>query len=82
LDTKDINKQIGVRLAALMASRSIGRAALAYGIGCTTNKLARFENARSEMTAAELVLAAKTLGVTSSILTGEEKMRGVDKAGA
>lgn len=71
----EINKTIGVRLAALMASYRIPREQIAAALGKSPAMIRRFENARSEMSAADLVLAAKALGVTSAILTGEEQFR-------
>lgn len=68
-----INRLIGIRLAAFMASRGIARDRVASALGTTSNRITRFENGNSEMSAAELVLAAQTLGVTSAVLAGEQE---------
>lgn len=67
-----ICRTVGERLSRFMAERSLSRASLAACLATSPARIARFESGKSEMTAVELVLAAKALGVTSAILTGEE----------
>lgn len=78
----DLNRTIGIRLAAIMASKNISREKVAGAIDASTYRLARFENGTSEMTAAQLVLAAQALGVTSSIITGEQPFQAGERGGA
>lgn len=69
----EINRQIGIRLAALTASQAKGPADIAAALGVSVTRVTRIENGHSDISAAELVLAARALGVTSAILTGEER---------
>lgn len=72
--SSEINKTIGIRLAALRHARGMEAQQLADAVpGLTRTRLTRIENNRSEATAAELVRLAAALGVTSSVLTGEGK---------
>ncbi|MCR6673291.1 hypothetical protein [Devosia ginsengisoli] len=71
----DINRKIGIRLAALMASRNVQRAAIINALGITNLHLRKIENGIKPMMASEMVLAAKALGITSSVLTGEEPFK-------
>lgn len=69
---REINTTIGVRLAAFMASKGLTRLSLAAALDTSPHRIARFESGHSEMSAAELVLAARALGVTPGVLSGEE----------
>ncbi len=77
----EIDKTIGVRLAAFRALRGVSLETLAAAIPTTTDRLTRVEKNRGRLKASELVLLAKELGITSSVLTGEEAFSDA-KAGA
>ena len=86
--TDQINKTIGTRIAALRHARRMTVAQVAELAAMSQWRLTRIENARSEATAAELVRIAVALGVTSSVICGEEKFsafmdsNGADRAEA
>ncbi|WP_336801753.1 helix-turn-helix domain-containing protein [Kaistia sp. MMO-174] len=75
-DAPEVNRMIGVRLAAFMASTGRSRDKLASGLGVSTHMIARFESGNSAMTAVQLMLAARVLGITTAVLTGEESFKG------
>ncbi len=64
-----INRRIGKRLASIMEARGETRASIASALGTTEARVARVVKGSSALTAAELVIAAKALGVHISILT-------------
>lgn len=81
--TDQINKTIGTRIAALRHARGITAARVAELAAMSQCRLTRIENARSKATAAELVRIAAALGVTSSVICGEEKFTEfMDRVGA
>lgn len=63
-----LNKAIGARLARVMKAREMPRADLAHAMGTTEARLARILKGSSEMTAPELVLAARALCVSPNHL--------------
>lgn len=71
----DIDTTIGIRLAALMFANGISREAMAQALECSPMKVRRYETAHSQLSAAQIVTAAKALGVTASVITGEESFR-------
>ena len=71
--TDQINRTIGTRIAALRHSRGMTAAQVAELAAISQWRLTRIENARSEARAAELVRIAVAMGVTSSVICGEEK---------
>lgn len=74
MDTKEeINRTIGIRLAALCGSMSIKPGDLAEAVGLSRSQINRIFAAKAAMSAAHLVLAAKRIGVTTSVITNEEK---------
>jgi transcriptional regulator with XRE-family HTH domain len=64
-----INRTIGRKLARIMDARGETRASLAKTIGMSETRLARIIKGSSEMTAAELMIAARALCVTPNHLT-------------
>lgn len=58
-----INKNIGKKLGKTIEARGITRADLAQATGITEARLNRVIKGSSELTAAQLVIAAKALGV-------------------
>ncbi|MBN9033657.1 MAG: hypothetical protein BGO05_05235 [Rhizobiales bacterium 63-7] len=74
MDTKEeINRTISIRLAALCGSKSINPGDLAEAVGLSRSQINRILAAKAAMSAAHLVLAAKRIGVTTSVITNEEK---------
>ncbi len=72
----NIKETIGLRIRALRISRGISPVQVAGSIGGTINRLTRIENGKSELSAVELIAVAKSLGVTTSQLIGEEPVDG------
>jgi transcriptional regulator with XRE-family HTH domain len=81
--TDQINKTIGTRIAALRHARGMTAAQVAELAAMSQWRLTRIENTRSEATAAELVKVGVALGVTSSVICGEERFSEfMDRVGA
>lgn len=74
-----IHETVGSRMTALRISRKISRSDLAAAMGVTMNLLGKIEKGVTVLTAADLVKAAKALGVTSAVLTGEESLVAFEK---
>lgn len=64
-----INKTIGQKVKRTMEARGFTRATLSAEIGMTETRLARIIKGSSEMTAPELVIAARKLCVPIQSLT-------------
>ena len=79
MDTAEINGTVGSRLTALRISRKMARADLAANMGISMNLLGKIEMGATVLTAATLVKAARVLGVTSAVLTGEEPLDAFEK---
>lgn len=73
MNTEEINKTIGTRLAAMRHARGMTAGDIAEKAAISQHRVTRIEHNRSEATAAELVLIAEALRVTTSVLTGEER---------
>ena len=76
---EEINRTIGIRLAALSSSLGVKTPDLAGAMGVSVSQANRIFSAKSTMSAAQLVLAAKRLGVTTAVITEEEKFGGSAK---
>jgi transcriptional regulator with XRE-family HTH domain len=59
-------------MAAFRVMRGMTRDALAIAAHMPVDRIARVERANAKLRASELVLAARALGITSAVLTGEE----------
>ena len=79
--TADMNAIIGNRIAALRRSLKLEPAALCGAMGIGRIMLGRIETGRRQITGAQLAAAAKALGVSIEVLTGEatyEAAKGAD----
>lgn len=70
---EEINRTIGIRLAALSSSIGLKTSDLAAAMGVSVSQVNRILSAKSSASAAQLVLAAKRVGVTTAVITEEEK---------
>ena len=71
----EINRTIGIRLAALCGSFNVKPDDLGNAIGVSRSQANRILAAKAALSAAQLVLAAQRLGVTTAVITDEEKFR-------
>lgn len=69
--TNELNDQLATRFRALRLSKGMSVAAMAEALGTSTHRVTRIENRTSDLTAADLINAAKALGVVVSNITGE-----------
>lgn len=76
MTSNDINREIGVRLSAWMIQRGVDARDMASAINTSRQRLARIQNGQAPMTAAELVGAARKLGVSMDALTGSQQAGG------
>ena len=67
----EVNATVGTRMRALAISRSVSACDLAKSMGIEERRLSRIFRGAETATIAQLVRAAKALGTTSAVLTGE-----------
>jgi plasmid maintenance system antidote protein VapI len=70
---EEINRTIGVRTAALCLHFGIKSAELAAVLGVSVSQTNKKLAGTAGMTAAELVNVAAKIGVTTAVITNEEK---------
>jgi len=70
-EANNINRTISQRLNALATTNHKSPTEMARGIGVTEGRIQRIYRGTAGLTAAQLVLAARVLGVNSSVITGE-----------
>lgn len=73
MDAARINSDIRRRFVALVASAGRPTSDLAEAMGIDEKRLRRILDGRNPLSAAEIVLAARHLGVITSVITGEIK---------
>lgn len=72
MNTTELDILIGSRIRAFRILRKVSTDDLAVVIGAKKNTITRIEAGRTSATASQLVLIARKLETTSSILTGEQ----------
>lgn len=72
MNTAELDALIGSRIRAFRILRNVSTDDLADVIGVKKNTITRIEAGRTSATASQLVLIARKLETTSSILTGEQ----------
>jgi transcriptional regulator with XRE-family HTH domain len=71
LEAERLRRVIARRIGSLVNLLRVSRADLADAVGCTETKISRVIKESSELSAVELVLAARFLKVPVGVLTGE-----------
>lgn len=69
----EINRTIGIRLAALCGSFNVKPDDLGNAIGVSRSQANRILAGKATLSAAQLVLAAQRLSVTTAVITDEQK---------
>lgn len=72
MNMAELDVMIGSRIRAFRILRNVSTDDLAAVIGVKKNTVTRIEAGRTSVTASQLVLIARKLETTSSILTGEQ----------
>lgn len=67
-----LRKVIADRLSRIMAQMEVSRAQLAAALGATEARVHRIMKGSNDLTAAELIWVAKTIGCSLRDLTGRE----------
>lgn len=70
-DIDTVNDKIATRLAALMAFKNVSQAEVGAAIGSDARRVRRILGKEAEATIAEIALAARFLGVKTSVVVGE-----------
>lgn len=70
---EEINRTIGIRLAALCSTFRVPPAEMAETLGVSVSQFNRYLSGKTGLTAAQLVAAAKRIGVTTAVITEEER---------
>lgn len=76
MNTTEMDVMIGNRVRAFRILRKLSTDELAAVIGAKKNTITRIEAGRTSITAPQLVLIARKLETTSSVLTGEREYEG------
>lgn len=63
---------IARRILAIRISRQVDQATIADALGSRTTRVTRIENGTSSLTATDLVLIARALGVPVSVVVGDQ----------
>lgn len=72
LEAERLRRVIARRVAGIVNYKVIDRAALAAAVGTSETRISRVMKESSDLSAVELVLVARHLGVNVGVLTGDE----------
>lgn len=72
IESSRLRRVISRRIAGIVNIKGTDRAALAAAVGTSETRISRVMKESSELTAVELALAARHLGVEVGVLTGEK----------
>lgn len=72
LEAERLRRVIARRVAGIVNIKGIDRAALAAAVGTSETRISRVMKESSDLSAVELALVARYLGVKVGVLTGDE----------